>query len=341
MRNVLRSLLAVICLLVIATNVRAQSRAHVADSIKRVIAEQRLRIHLADSAGDARTSVELRSALAARLKPKEAVKLMEEAVMLADSAGLLDERLSAREELAVHLFRAGDRKGAYERSREAAQGRAELMKDRGRENALLLQRAGERWQAERDSVELVWNARLKTADDRAARAEADADRWMWIAVGAGVLLLFTVLLLVLRSSRAAQRTRKELAALRAEIEVLKPAPKNRLRETAPAPAPIVEAPPVAEVLPPPAVPEADPLALAFLRKMAPERLGVLRDARARGDHDKVVRVVHTLKPQLVALDAGLFTDLCAAITAKEAVLNTPVWSADVDRFEKAVEQAIA
>ena len=166
---------------------------------------------------------------------------------------------------------------------------------------------------------------------------------MWIAIGAGALLLVVIVFLVVRSSRAAQRTEKELAELRAEIEALKAAPKNRLREVSPAPIPVAEAPPAVatEIAPPPEVPAVDPQVLAFLRKMAPDRMQALRDARARGDHEKVVRVVHTLKPHLAAVDGSLFTDLCAGITAKDIVLGTPAWNADVDRLEKEVERVLA
>lgn len=344
-RSLIRYATLLCCCLAISHAASAQSRSarQAADSLKRVIADYRLRIHQADSIGDARAGIDLRSTLAVKLKPKEAVKLMEEAVMLADSAGLRDERLSAREELAVQLFRSGDRKGAYERSCEVAQGRAELMNDRGLENALVLQRAGERWQTERDSVELAWNERLKAAEDHATHSEADAERWMWIAIGAGALLLIVILFLIVRSSGAAQRTKKELAEMRAEIEALKTAPRNRLREVAPTPIPLAEAPPVVvtEIAPPPEVPVVDPQVLAFLRKMAPERLEALRDARARGDHEKVVRVVHTLKPHLTAVDGSLFADLCAVITAKGTALGTPAWNANVDRLEKEVERMLA
>ena len=76
--------------------------------------------------------------------------------------------------------------------------------------------------------------------------------------------------------------------------------KNRMRE--PAVVRVSETPMAVDAVAEPEPIEADTsimdaTLLALFRKRAPERLVTLRDARARGDHEKVARVVHTLKPQ--------------------------------------------
>jgi HPt (histidine-containing phosphotransfer) domain-containing protein len=80
--------------------------------------------------------------------------------------------------------------------------------------------------------------------------------------------------------------------------------------------------------------------LALVRRRGAERLSTLRDARQRGDHDKVIRVVHSLKPQLVGLDAEYYTALCARLVAQGAPQNGS-WNADLDALERGMGQLLA
>jgi len=66
----------------------------------------------------------------------------------------------------------------------------------------------------------------------------------------------------------------------------------------------------------------------------------VRDARARGDNDKVVRVVHTMKPQLVAIDAPYFQDLCGRITGAVPGADPVRWAEDLDRFEQGMARVL-
>ena len=87
-------------------------------------------------------------------------------------------------------------------------------------------------------------------------------------------------------------------------------------------------------------PEEDDMLLALVRRRGEERLLTLRDARIRGDHDKVMRVVHSLKPQLVSLDAPYFSDLCGRLVTTDPNAYPQQWSADLDRFEAGMARVL-
>lgn len=86
--------------------------------------------------------------------------------------------------------------------------------------------------------------------------------------------------------------------------------------------------------------EGDPLTALF-RRMVPERLKALKEARARGDREKMQRVVHSLRPQLVHHDAPRFEALCGRILAFDAAHPPAEWDAAFDAFILALEQALA
>jgi len=323
----------------------AQSKSQVADSLKKVIADHRLRLHVADSIGDSHVAVDLRLRLARMVKPKEALSLLQDASTIADTMGLLEDEMVARRILTELHERSGNLHAAYaeamrivelDNERLAAQEEvAGANADIGLANAA----------AELDSVQNKWRMELTASNAEVRAAEERGNRWMLIAVAIGVLFLVTLLVVVYRSGRSNQRIRTELASLRAEITTLKEQrPKNEARLTPPSAVPRTE--PVVVPLPSP-VPEPtpiaafDPLVLAMFQKMAPERLATLRDARARGDHAKVTRVVHSLKPQLVNFDEAHFAELCARITAPDAPANEVRWSADLDALEKSVSAVLA
>src|SRR6187200_3399047 len=97
-RSFIRSATLLCCCVALSYAASAQSRSarQAADSLKRVIADYRLQIHQADSAGDVKTVNDLRGILATMVKPKEAVRLMEEAAAIADSLHLENEERDAR-----------------------------------------------------------------------------------------------------------------------------------------------------------------------------------------------------------------------------------------------------
>ena len=108
----------------------------------------------------------------------------------------------------------------------------------------------------------------------------------------------------------------------------------------PAPAPPPPPPPAAAAPAPvtTAAENEDAVLLELVKRRSVERLITLREARTNGDREKVVRVVRSLKPQLVSLDAAYFNELCGRLVAEEADPTT--WAQDLDRFERGVERLI-
>ena len=345
-RCLLRLLLASVLLsFTSAGPVLCQSRSQVADSMKKVIADHRVHLHTADSLGDKRAAIDIRSRLAVLVKPKETAALLRDAVAIADSADLMEEEIVTRMQLAEHYQRAGNHKLAYaEAIRIVALGNerhSAQAEEAGQRADLGLANAT----AERDSLQRTWQEELANVTAAGSMAEERGRHWMWTSTGIGVLFVLTLVVVLYRSGRSNQRIRTELGALRAEITALKEQrPTNQVRVGASPLVPLSE-PIVVPVAVPASGPsqlvEADPVVLAMFRKMGPERLATLRDARTRGDHPKVVRVVHSLKPQLVNFDRDRFTDLCARITATDGPANEVRWSADLDALEKGISEVLS
>jgi hypothetical protein len=128
--------------------------------------------------------------------------------------------------------------------------------------------------------------------------------------------------------------------LAGEVEQLRSRMAAMVQPSAP-PTPVVQTV-VTDPVPMPVAPEVgeDSLLLGMLRKQAPERLRALREARLRMDHAKAQRVVHTLKPLLVAVDRELYADLCQRIITPTALEDERRWNADLDRLEFAVSSLL-
>ncbi len=341
MMFVLRSILCSALLLFLSDiPVVALSRAQVPDSTRKVIAGHRAALQVADSTGDGRVAVDLRLRLATMVKPKEALLYLQDAAAIGDSLGLLEEEVIARTRLAEQYERTGNHRSAYvEALRIVALGNeqhsTQAEEARSRADKDLASAA-----AERDSLQRIWKEEMSNAKAVGSEVEERSQRWMLIAVVIGLVFLITLFVLLYRSGRSNKRFRAELDGLRAEITTLKEQrPANQVRvtppPTVPQPVPVL-VPPPAPVPAPTPIAAIDPLVIAMFRKMAPERLATLRDARARGDHAKVTRVVHSLKPQLVNFHNDHFTELCARITAPEAYANEARWAADLDAFESGI-----
>lgn len=329
----------VFLLLFCGTPLLAQSKAQVADSLKKVVADHRSMLYVADAIGNSKAAMEIRSQLALLVKPKEAMALLQEAVAIADSADLMEEEVAARTQLAEYYESRGDHKAAYAEAMRIVALDNERLAAQAEGSATAADMRSASSAAERDSLQLIWNEAVTNARTLGHTAEERSDRWMWIAAGIGVFSLFTLLVTFHRSGRSNRLIRSELDGLRAEVTTLKEErPANQVRTVPPAivaPLPPVQVPVTAPVVEPTLAAEIDPVVLAMFQKMAPERLTTLRDARARGDGAKVMRVVHSLKPQLVNFDAA-FADLCARITAAEAPENMVLWAADLDALESGI-----
>ena len=305
------------------------------DSLKRAVAEQRILLHQADSAEDVQLAIAVRLHLATMVKPKEAIRLLEEGAALARSTGRVEDEVLMLTYLARSYAAVNDHRKSYMRSLEVIALNNELASIRaersGARTDSLLAKAKEEHMATIRADML----RQMEVEAKAARQRKITERWMIIALGLLVVAVLVVLILLFRGGKRSQRTQAELAGLRAEVAALRLATSNRVRETAPDIGPEV---PV-KVLPEQEVAEVDETIRAMFLKRAPERLATLREARSRNDHEKVVRVVHTLKPQLVALDTSL-GQLCMSITAPSGDRNDPARSADLDRLEKAIERLL-
>lgn len=311
----------------------AQSSSAPSGSLKEELAQHRAAVAKADSLGDPTAAIQARMALAAISKPKEAQDLYAQAAALADSLGLIEEGIAAHEALARTMAARGDHRKAYQEAmllaqRSAAQQAAEISD--GKTRLAELERLAS---VERDSLSKASEARLRDAEDRVSEAQENADSWMWVGL-AVLVLAITVLAVVLFKNRSLlQRHREEVAALRAEVSGLTERYQNRVRESAIPVPPVLpavaeeEKPVVAPIPESPLV--VDPMVVAMFRKQAPERLAALHEAQARGDYEKVQRVVRTLKPQLLSLDPGC-EFLVLRLLATDAPTRTAEWNADLE-----------
>lgn len=334
--RILNGLLLVLAFVPLAA--QAQSRAR-HDSLKQVILGHRLRMHAMDSAGDPRGSIVARMELAPLVGAAERLRLLEDAAAGAQSAALLEEEILARRQLAEAYAIAGKHARAHEEAVHVtalveALSEEHRLRSAAREDSLRAELV-----AKRDSSEAAWAEELRRARHRESHMEAMAEQWAFSFAAALLLAAAMIIALLLRDSRRARRFRSELHALRAEVAELKK-PRNSYRATdepragAAAPATMIDAVPAPLRLP------DDALAAGMFLRSAPERLSTFKEARARGDLDKAVRVVHTLKPMLASIDTDRFSPLCARLVAAGAAGGT-AWNADADELITMVEALLA
>lgn len=329
-------------ILLIVTPLFGQSRSQVADSLKKVIADHRQEVFAADSSGDVLLGIELRSQLATLVKPKEARQLLEAAAALADSADLIDAEASLRERLGEEYAQVGDHRRAYEQAKRVVVLDQLRLAVQGRTASDQAENLMADARAERDSLEQRWHKELQESRYRESHMEATAERWFFIALGIGAAWALSVVFFLVSLRRQRDRTRAEIEALRAEITAIKEAPRNRFREPVPAvelsPPPVEAEPPGPPIGPPVAM---DATALAFFQRMAPERLTALQAARAQGDQDKVMRVVHTLKPHLEALDPQGLGALCVRLRSMDPKQEQGAWETGLDQLAGGVQTLLS
>ncbi len=334
----LRSLVIFLVIGTMVPNAFAQSSAR-RDSLKQAIADHRSQLHLADSIGEPKASITARLELAPLVSTAERIRLLEDAAAGAQSAALLSEEILVRKQLAEAFAHAGKHARAFEEAMhvtvlDEARLSEQVMRTMAHEDS-----ARTAAKADRDSLERSWQLALQKARHSESHMEATAERWMFIALGIGAAWMLAMVFVLVRMRSQQKRTSTEIAALRAEVAALQ-VPKNRMREpVVPAPSspsPIVDVPITTTAQAPPAF---DETVLSIFRRRAPERLATLRDARARGDHEKVMRVVHTLKPQLLALDET-GSSLCRRIVADKAQQDPQRWNADLDLLEGSIERLL-
>ncbi|MBK8499784.1 MAG: Hpt domain-containing protein [Flavobacteriales bacterium] len=312
----------------------AQSRAQ-RDSLKQVVIGQRLRMHAMDSIGDPRGSIMARMELAPLVGAAERLRLLEDAAAGAQSAALLEEEILARKQLVEAYASAGKharalKEAAYVTVLVEARSEEQRLRSIAREDS---QRA--ELVAKRDSSEAAWNEELRKARHRESHMEATAEQWLFCLIGVVLVAFVVIIFILLRSSGRVKRFRSEVQALRAEVaELRKPRNTYRPADAAQASAPAPIAP--VEVAPAPLRLPDDALAAGMFLRSAPERLSTFKEARARGDFEKAVRVVHTLKPLLASVDADRFAPLCARLVAPDAA-GGDTWNADADTLSSMIE----
>lgn len=323
----LRLLLAALLYgLVILSPLRTQAQA---DSLRAVIASQEAALAYADSTGNLIASFEARLHLAELARSAQAFTLLKEACTLADSLRRPDLGVMARRMLAKRHAAAGQ----YALAFAASQGADSLDHLRELDEAaeVAARHAAERQQLEvaADSLLQTGLQRERTMAQAIVELQTKADRWMLIALAVLLLALLLVVWLLYRAGRMSTRLQGTIENLRKDVGD---------RKVRPVPPPVDEEPTAVQV-PPTVVDEAmKPVVEGLFRKAAPERLQTLRDARQRQDIEKTLRVVASVKPQLLAFDAERFGPLIARLKAPGAASDALQWSADLDALEKGIEE---
>lgn len=321
--------------------VSAQKGIRTADSLKAVVAEQRALIGTADSSGNWLGAFEGRMVLAPLVHKQETVDLLQKAAAIADSLGRPDLEAKARKMLGERYASGGDAQAAYrealrvaELERRSGSMRSDSLIDR---YATLLTGLT----TERDSAVQAGMDRERRIAEALVEVQHNAERWMYIALVTVGLCVLVVIGLLYRAGSTGRKLRASMEALHKELATLRSA-GNRRKEVLGKEEAVCSYPGTrpAGVQPPPVDEAMDPVVLAMFRKTAPERLATLRQARERGDLEKALRVVHSLKPQLVSFDEARFAPLCARLTAPGAAASTAQWSADLDALEMGVSELL-
>ncbi len=321
---------------------RAQTAAGKQRIARNTLAEA---VALADGTADhrMRANVRLAFAQASGGVGADAIAALEQAALLADSA--TDRALERDAQRA--LVRAHAARGSSDAA-VIASARAEALTDsiaRGLFDVRMKDVRNEleaSRDAQRDTINTLSNALVRTQQ----RAEADHERLvMYISILIGVLAVTLVALAFLLRSLlhrlrklkadriSAQAQVSQLAARIDALERSKPAP------VPPAPVPVppqrtVEVPPTA------AVNEDEVLSAMFLR-MVPERLEAFRDARSRGDQDKCVRVLRSMRSWLLHQDAVRFGALFDQLAGLSGPEHSAQRDALFDQFEHTIVEELA
>ena len=301
------------------------------------------RIATADSSYNALASVEARLDLALLVRPNQAVKLHQEAIALTDTAHLSSEVALRAHQGLVDLFtRMGEMTKANREWAQVVRLTQEVLKHQAMGEVEKVE-AGRALAVIRGDSLLHAGAKERAAaqgvqDQIIADYQQRTNLAIVAIVGGFVALLASVLLFTQHN----KRLRAELKELQQEVTWLRLVSKKAI-ETQPVPTPVAVSTPIPTppAVTPPLLPsDEDAVLLALVRKRSLERMNTLREARARGDMDKVVRVVHSLKPQLVSLDADRFAGVCSRLVAVAASENSAQWNQDLDTFEAGLEQTL-
>ncbi|MBS1568776.1 MAG: hypothetical protein JST45_04975 [Bacteroidetes bacterium] len=317
-------------LLCCCTLLSAQSTMDRADSLKTVIAQQRATLVQADSTRDRQAGFEARMHLSELVGRSEAIAVMTQAAALADSMDRPDLGAMAHRLLAGKWASAGAFGKAYVEAVAADSLQVRSDRREAEQDADLHARELQRMAGERDSLLQVSTDRERRMAQAMVELQRKTDAWRNSAIAALLVGLLLVVGLLYRMGRTSAKLRGALSELRAEVEALKTKPVRT--------APVVPT----KVDPTPAVVSAEAamekVAAGKFHQDAPERLATLQEARKRGDVDKALRVLATLKPQLLAYDAARFSPLIASLRTPNAAAHAAQWNADLDLLEAAIRE---
>jgi hypothetical protein len=289
---------------------------------------------IADSVPMTAVQVDTLQAMAARSREIAAIRLLQQALIISDSIQDLARERDVLIALGVAYERASKAENALQSTRAAhflsdslismahAQALGEL---RGQQEAERLQWEGkkaaqeEEMQVLRDELEHLRHRQQQT----------------YGVAGALVVVLLIVMGLVLFRVGRMKRT---LAAQAASGTVERQEPRrNKLRPTGSATVPVQETPATEPDL---SIDADDAVLLSLFRKRMPERLQALKEARSRGDHEKVLRVITSVRPQLVHHDAERFTERCARLIAAGPTVLEEGSRNDLDGLIDDLERAL-
>lgn len=325
-----RSLFAGLLLSVLSTN--GQDPAPRVPDQAGTIADLLDSMALSDASGDAAAAIRARLGLSRLVMRGEKLRLLEQASVLADS--ISDPHLG----LQVHtaLEEAYWSAGRAEQAREEAFMIRSLIERSAADSiaALLAERDGllQAMDMQRDSTSKALEQARQAAEVLRSDGQRREDLWKGVAAVLLLLGLLAVIVLLRRTDRIVRKALKDKGspgpdkarAANDRRETMRP---NRVREGPSTPAGQVTDDPEAFLV-------------ALYSNKGPERLATLRKARASADHEKVLRVVHSVKPQLVGLDAERFAPLCTRITAEDARMDMTIWNADLDRLERGMQELL-
>jgi len=271
---------------------------------------------------------------AERSSPPTALRFLEYALVIADSVRdrVLERDLLYR--LSTEQERAGKSKPALVSLRAAHFLKDSLASEEAERSSLHTTQRFEVQRRELQELQAQHAEEINKAREELQRA-MERVRMVNITAAVVIAILLITLTLSLIRLRRLQRKPKEPAtfAPTTELPILVEPKKNTLRPGNVAPAPESDTPVVQ------GDPEADMLRALF-RKRMPERLQALKEARGRGDHEKVGRVLASMRPQLAQHDGPLFTERCSRLLeAREGVLSAE-HASDLDRLIADVEQAL-
>lgn len=290
---------------------------------------------LTDSMPMTAVQLDTLQAMAARSHGPAVTRLLQQALVISDSIQDLTRERDVLAALAANYERTGH-------SGEALQATHAVHFLNDSLTSLAHTQALEELRAQQESERQQWEAK-NAAQEKVLQAQHDElthlrhrQQQTYGVAGALVLILMIVMGLVL--FRGGRRNRNGNGQVADEqVAAVMPLRKNTLRP----PEAVAEAVTDPTIIPVRPVPDADDMVLLSLfHKRMPERLQALKEARSRGDQEKVLRVITSIRPQLIHHDEARFTERCARLIAAGQAVLEETSRTDLDGLIADVELAL-